>query len=119
MKKLITLLLISLFATVCGQVNADDYEKIFSKENILIDVRTPAEYNAGHLDRAVNIPFNKIEAEIEKLTTDKEQTIVVYCHSGRRAEIAAKKLGELGYKNIINAGKYDELKKLEKSHQGK
>ena len=116
MKKLITLLLLSFFVTVCGQVNANDYEKIFSKENVLIDVRTPSEYQAGHLKNAVNIPYDKIKSEIEKLASDKAQTIVVYCRSGRRADIAAKNLTGLGYKNVINAGRYNELKKLEEKY---
>lgn len=117
MKKLITLLLLSFFVTVCGQVNANDYEKIFSKKNVLIDVRTPSEYLYGHLDKAINIPFNKIESEIKYYAPDKEQTVVVYCKSGSRARIAEKKLKEMGYTNVINAGKYDELKKLEEEQK--
>jgi phage shock protein E len=38
---------------------------------------------------------------------------VIYCRSGRRSAIAEKTLKELGYKNVINAGKYDDLKELE------
>ena len=113
MKKLITLLLLSFFVVVCGQVNANDYEMIFSSENVLIDVRTPTEYNKGHLKNAVNIPYNKIRTEIKSFAPDKEQSIVVYCLSGKRAEFTARKLEEMGYKNVINAGKYKDLKELE------
>ena len=113
MKKLISLLLLSLFVTVCGQVGANEYEKIFSSENILIDVRTPSEYQYGHLEKAVNIPFNKIEEDIKYFAPNKEQTLVVYCKSGSRARIAEKKLKEMEYKNVINAGKYSDLKELE------
>ena len=120
MKKLITLLLLSLFATVCGQVNADEYEKIFSSENILIDVRNPSEYQKGHLDKAINIPYSKIRSEIEKLAPNKEQTIVVYCLSGKRSKFTAKKLESMGYTNVINAGKYKDLKaREEKNRQNK
>ena len=123
MKKLITLLLLSFFVTVCGQVNANDYEKIFSRENVLIDVRTPSEYQAGHLKNAVNIPYERVKAEIEKLVPDKEQTIVLYCHSGKRAGAAERKLKEMGYSNVINAGKFNELKaaqeKLNPSNTGR
>ncbi len=113
MKKLITLLLLSFFVSVCGQVNADEYEKIFSSENILIDVRTPSEYQSGHLNNAVNIPYDKIKSEIEKLALDKEQAIVLYCKSGKRADFAARKLKAMGYINVINAGRFKELKALE------
>ena len=113
MKKLITLLLLSFFVAVCGQVDANEYEKIFSPENVIVDVRTPSEYQYGHLEKAVNIPLNKIEADIKYFAPDKNQTVVVYCASGHRAGMAEKKLKEMGYNNVINAGKYEELKKLE------
>ena len=117
MKKLITLLFLSFFVTVCGQVGANEYEKIFSSKNVLIDVRTPSEYTAGHLDKAVNIPYNKIVTEIKQFAPDKEQTVVVYCKSGKRAEFAAKKLKAMGYTNVINAGRYKELMELEEKYK--
>lgn len=113
MKKIFALLLLSFFVTVSGQVGADEYEKIFTTKNVLIDVRTPSEYMNGHLDKAVNIPFNKIETEIKYYAPDKAQMVVVYCLSGKRADIAAKKLEDMGYTNIINAGKYNDLKAVE------
>ena len=122
MKRIVVLLLLSLFATNCGQVDANEYEKIFSSENVLVDVRTPSEYLYDHLDKAVNIPFDKIESEIKYYAPNKEQTIVVYCESGSRSGIAEKKLKEMGYTNVINAGKFKELKaaeeKLNKSIAG-
>ena len=117
MKKIIILLLLSLFATVCGQVDANEYEKIFSSKNVIVDVRTPSEYLYGHIEKAVNIPLDKIEADIKYFAPDKNQTVVVYCASGHRASMAEKKLIEMGYKNVINAGKYKELKKLEEEHK--
>ena len=114
MKKLITLLLLSLFATVCGQVDANEYEKIFSPDNVLIDVRTPWEYQSGHLKNAKNIPYDKIEEDIKYFVPNKEQTIVVYCLSGKRADIAEKKLKNLGYKNVINGGKFKDLEAMQK-----
>jgi len=113
MKKIIILILISLFSTVYGQDNSPDYSVVFSTENLLIDVRTPQEFHSGHLKKAVSIQYNKIDAEIKYFAPDKEQTIVVYCQSGRRSDIAAKKLKNLGYRNVINAGKYKDLKALE------
>lgn len=123
MKKLITLLLLSFFVTVCGQVEANEYEKIFSSKNIIVDVRTPSEYQDGHLEKAVNVPYSEIRSKIEELVPNKEQTIVVYCRSGKRSKFAAKKLKSMGYTNVIDAGKYKDLKALEenqnKSNPGK
>ena len=113
MKKLITLLLMSFFVFGCGHIPANNNEKIFSPKNLLIDVRTPMEFQQGHLKKAVNIPLNKIKEDIKYFAPDKKRTVIVYCLSGKRAEIAAKELKDLGYNNVINAGKYMELKKIE------
>jgi phage shock protein E len=75
-----------------------------------IDVRTPEEYAAGHLQGAVNIPFNEIAERIDEVTTDKNAEIHVYCASGGRSGIAREDLLELGYKNVINDGGYEDLK---------
>jgi phage shock protein E len=112
-KKLLALLLLSLFVTACGHVATDISQKTASSKNILIDVRTPLEYQQGHLNNAVNIPFNKIKEDIKNYAPDKEQTIMVYCQSGKRSDIAVKELKGLGYKNVINAGKFKELKEME------
>ena len=117
MKKIITLLLLSFFVSVYGQASENEYEKIFSSKNVIVDVRGPSEYATGHIDKAVNIPINKIRKEIKNFAPDKEQTIVVYCLSGKRAEYAAKKLKEMGYTNVINAGKYKDLKELEEKQK--
>ena len=115
MKKLIALLLLSffVFVTTCGPVVANEYEKIFSTKNILIDVRTPAEYQYDHLKKAVNIPLNELNADIKYFAPDKEQAIVVYCASGKRSDIAVRELKGLGYTNVINAGKFKDLKEME------
>lgn len=113
MKKLIVLTLLLLATTVWGQNNPLDSTSIFDSENLLVDVRTPSEYASGHIKNAVNIPFNKIAEDIKYFAPNKERTIVLYCESGARAKFAENILKELGYKNIINAKKYKDLKKLE------
>ncbi|WP_310559747.1 thioredoxin domain-containing protein [Flavobacterium sp.] len=87
-------------------INVDP--KGFSKEIAmieepqLIDVRTPEEFNAGHILDAKNINWlgNDFVPNIEKL--DKSQPVFVYCKSGGRSSNAAKKLEELGFKKIYN-----------------
>lgn len=115
MRKIIALILILLATTVWGQSNSLDKNRVFDPENLMVDVRTPSEYEHGHIKNAVNIPLHKITKDIKNFAPDKGKTIVVYCLSGSRADIAERKLKQLGYKNIINAGKYRDLKKLEKN----
>ena len=78
---------------------------------ILIDVRTKAEFDAGHLEGAINIPFDTIAAEIKAVASNTDAEIVLYCRSGRRSAFAAQSLQPLGYGNIFNAGGYEDLKR--------
>lgn len=71
---------------------------------LIIDVRTPAEWNTGHLDEAKHIEWQEISARISDLTADKDETIYVYCRSGGRSGKAKTILDDLGYRNVINAG---------------
>lgn len=112
-RKVITLLLILLATTAWGQSSNVNIDPAFNPENLLVDVRTPAEYAQGHIENAVNIPIEKITEEIKYFAPNKEKTIVVYCLSGSRSKVAALRLKNLGYKNIIDAGKYKTLKTLE------
>lgn len=78
---------------------------------VWIDVRTESEWNNGHLKGAILIPYNDIARQIGDKVKDKNQPIKLYCHSGRRAEIALRTLEQLGYTNVQNLGGYDTLKK--------
>ena len=62
-----------------------DKNVAFDTNNVLIDVRSQQEYEAGHLKNAKNIPVDKIAEDIKCFVPDKEKTIVVYCRSGKRA----------------------------------
>ncbi|MGR6981127.1 rhodanese-like domain-containing protein [Testudinibacter sp. P27/CKL/0425] len=77
---------------------------------LLFDVRSADEFAAGHLHNAVNISHDSIGQQISQLTADKDQTIYVYCRSGRRADLAKAELEKLGYKNVENLGGYQQLK---------
>lgn len=68
-----------------------------------IDVRTAEEYADGHLDGALNIPHEQIGEKIGKLELSKDDPVVLYCRSGRRADIALQALKERGYSNVYNA----------------
>ncbi len=81
------------------------------KEYIILDVRTKAEYESGHIKGAVNVPNEEIYDE-EILDIDFDTLIFVYCRSGHRSLNASAKLGLIGYTNIyefggINTWKYE------------
>ena len=80
-------------------------------KGVWIDVRSAEEFNAGHLQDAVNIPHDKIIARIEAVSPDKNAPVNLYCRSGRRAEAALNELKNAGYTNVTNHGGYEDLVK--------
>ena len=72
-------------------------------------MRTESEYASGHVAQAVLIPHDQIEQKIAGIAPNKEQTIYLYCRSGRRSGIAAEVLKSLGYKNVVDLGGLGQL----------
>ena len=117
MKKLIPILLSALMLTGCAgasnnqtntyrQINMDEAVEMMAEESgyIILDVRRPDEFAAGHIPNAINVPNETIgTSEIPELP-NKDQLIMVYCRSGRRSKEAAEKLLKLGYTNIVEFG---------------
>ncbi len=64
---------------------------------VVIDVCEPAEFAAGHVSNARNVPLGSIAAGAKGLPTNKALPLVVVCTKGMRAQTAAAKLRELGY----------------------
>jgi rhodanese-related sulfurtransferase len=70
--------------------------------HFLVDVRTPAEYEAGHIPTAMNIPVDVIGTKPP--SERKDALIIVYCRSGNRSATARKILMDLGYTNVVDFG---------------
>ena len=110
----VVLMLISLLVGCSGGNSKNGYEQITPAEAkalmdsedgyIILDVRTPEEYAAGHIAGAILIPDYEIGEKAEGILTDKDQLILVYCRSGRRSKNAANELATLGYTNIKEFG---------------
>lgn len=67
---------------------------------VLLDVRTPAEYDAGHLEGAKNIDFESGDFATEITALDKHATYAIYCRSGNRSEQALTQMDNLGFSKI-------------------
>lgn len=75
-----------------------------------IDVRTPVEYAAGHLQGAKNIDLSAKDFDQQIAALDPEADYVVYCASGRRAAEAIKQMKYAGFTGqLANAGGYEDL----------
>lgn len=81
------------------------------KGPVLIDVRSPVEYSAGHLRGAYNFPYAEIKDTIRKVVTDRNAWILLYASSGGRASRAKHTLDSLGYQSV-EFGEIDSLSKI-------
>jgi rhodanese-related sulfurtransferase len=85
-------------------VSAKNFKKVIAGESefVLLDVRSEAEFNAGHLPGALNVERGRLEWIIPNIIKKPERTIYVYCQDGRRSGFAAERLIQMGYTNTIN-----------------
>lgn len=100
----LTLLLLSTFVQADIQtIEPQTVLKLIEKQQapLILDVRSEAEFEQGHIQGAVNIPYDRLQ-ENQQLNAYKEQQIIIYCRSGRRAEIASKLLQEKGFKRLLD-----------------
>lgn len=80
-----------------------------AKNKIIIDVRSEREFQSGHIEGALHMPYENIESLIETKIQDKSAPIILYCAVGGRAAIAKKSLEKLGYTHTINGGGFQKL----------
>ena len=112
MKKKLIAIFVSLFAlTSCSNegsasitnVDASTFISTISDPTIkVIDVRSLGEYSSGHLAGALNIDVESGGFDAGIANLDKTATYAVYCRSGRRSTLAAERMAEAGFTNIIN-----------------
>jgi len=112
MRKISTLLLLIFFS--CGHINTpqvnlisdSELVEIEEAEYILIDVRTPNEYDTGYIQEAINIDFYSDSFDKNILSLKKGSKIILYCRTNNRSSKTANMLIENGYNdvNVIEGG---------------
>lgn len=75
----------------------------------VIDVRTPEEYDAGHLPGARNIDVSADDFESRIEALDPTESYVVYCRTGNRSAAAVRTMLDAGFDDVVNGGGYDDL----------
>lgn len=111
MNKILLLFYVVTFSQSCIQTAATGGQSLDNKTfqdkmkdtmAIVLDVRTPDEYQQGHIPHATLINFydEDFKAELDKL--DKDKTYLVYCNAGGRASKTSKIMKEKGFKNVFN-----------------
>ena|SRR5829696_7063315 len=101
------------WSTACAQINPGhkgaknigvvEFDKLRQQTNsVVLDVRTPKEFTAGHIPGAVNIDWNGAEFQKKVSTLDKSKTYLVQCAVGGRSAKAADKMMTLQFTNVYN-----------------
>ena len=78
-------------------VNTARFAEVVAQSDVqIVDVRTAAEFEEGHILGAVNIDVKSPEFDNQIKSLDKKKVVALYCRSGRRSKIAAEKVAALG-----------------------
>jgi phage shock protein E len=96
----------SLLKKIFGGTSVD-FKTLVKEGAMIIDVRSPAEFNGGHVKGAVNIPLQAIQSSFNKIP--KNKVIITCCASGMRSGSAKSLLKAAGY-NVHNGGGWMSLK---------
>jgi rhodanese-related sulfurtransferase len=84
-------------------VNTLQATQLINRENALVlDVREPAAYAAGHILGAKNLPLGELEKRIEELDKHKKKPVIVACDTGTTSTRAVKVLKARGFENVVN-----------------
>jgi rhodanese-related sulfurtransferase len=109
MKKLIAIMASVLLLAGCStsstatDLNVSEFSSKVTEAGIItLDVRTPGEFNEGHIEGAQLIDFQSGNFENEIATLDKSKTYAVYCRSGSRSGQAVKIMSDAGFTNLYN-----------------
>ena len=112
-----TLIIAAVIAVVfmlkrAGQISAKDALAHLKNGALVIDVRSPGEFNSGHLSAALNLPLDEIETALPRRVPDKNQVLLLHCQSGMRSGVAKQKLKGMGYMNAFNLGSYSRASEI-------
>ena len=73
-----------------------------NKKNVVLDVRTPQEFEAGHIPGAINIDVNAPDFQEKISKLDKNKTYLVHCAAGGRSARACDKMSHLDFPKLYN-----------------
>jgi phage shock protein E len=94
------------------QISLEAAQEYLKKGALVIDVRTSAEFIAGHLPNAMNIPLAQIESGSPLPLKDKNQVLLLHCQGGMRSAKAKKLLYGLGYTHVFDLGAYSRAAQI-------
>jgi rhodanese-related sulfurtransferase len=99
--------MINFFKKLFG--SGADLAEILARDALVVDVRTPAEFQRGHARGSINIPLGEISARTEEIK-QKQVPVIACCASGRRSGVAAKRLKKAGIE-AYNGGPWQRVQR--------
>lgn len=85
------------------KVDPVEFSEVVTQPGVIVlDVRTPEEFSAGHLANAININLEGSDFATEVSKLDKNATVAVYCRSGNRSGVATEQMAELGFTDMYD-----------------
>ncbi len=97
-------------------VNAESFKELLikykgSSDAVIIDVRTPDEFSAGHIESAVNIDYYAADFKESLSALDKSKTYLIYCRSGNRSGRTLSIMQDMDFSKVYNLnGGYNDIK---------
>lgn len=104
MKRIFAILALLLGATLAVSGCSPVEQTKIAADTVIVDVRTPEEYSAGHLEGALNIDVQSPNFDQLIMTQPLEAPVLVYCRSGNRSAQAKARMEALGFTNITDGG---------------
>jgi rhodanese-related sulfurtransferase len=84
-------------------LSVDEFARMAAdKQNVILDVRTPGEFSAGHIPGAANLDYNAPDFQAKAAALDKSKTYLVHCAVGGRSVRACEKLSHLDFPSLYN-----------------
>jgi rhodanese-related sulfurtransferase len=110
---LVLILLLNAHCTQKKSMHINDFSNVNLDNVVLVDVRTPEEYQEGHLEGAININWYDPDFTHQVEALGQKKGIYVYCKKGGRSAKAASLLDSLGYSVTDLLGGYDDYAPIE------
>lgn len=85
-------------------IDVAQFDSLRKENYVILDVRTPLEYEQGHIEDAILIDFRSADFEEQLSKLDKDARYLVYCRSGNRSAKTCVRMNEMGFKTAINLG---------------
>ena len=97
----------SLLGKLFGMKSVN-YQQLVKEGALIVDVRSPGEFQGGHIKGSINVPLQSIQSSLGKIP--KNKTVITCCASGMRSASAKSILKSAGYVDVHNGGGWMSLK---------